>query len=140
MLSPSSKFNLKVKKTKAGFGLVTLSPIAKGETIIEYVGNKVSATNEKEGRYLFGVNKKWDIDGSPRWNTARYINHSCRPNCEAINRRDHIFIVAWRNIKPGEELGYNYGKAHFEAYIKPHGCRCVKCTVKHDPLPFGGSC
>lgn len=78
---------------------------------------------------MFSVNERIDIDGSPRFNKARYINHSCRSNCEAIERRGRVFIIAKRDIKPQEELSYNYGKEYFEAYIKPFGCRCVKCLT-----------
>ncbi len=121
---------LKTKRSSAGLGLFAAEPIAKGTTIIEYVGHRVRSTSAIENRYIFNVNKTWDIDGSPRWNTARYINHSCRPNCEAVNRRGRIFIMAKKNIQPGEELTYHYGKDYFEGYIKPAGCRCTKCVRK----------
>lgn len=108
-----------------------------GETAIEYVGNRIAACEEagRTNRYLFQVNMKWDIDGSPRWNIARYANHSCRPNCEALNRRGRIFIVARRRIQPGEELCYDYGREYVNEFIRPHGCRCVKCCEsKKDPV------
>ena len=125
-----AKTDLKVKKTSAGLGLVALAPIVKGQTVIEYVGERIPADLDRENRYIFNVNAKWDIDGSARSNTARYINHACRPNCEAINRRGRIFIVARRNIKAGEELTYHYGKDYFEGYIRSAGCRCAKCTAQ----------
>lgn len=125
MVSPS---DIKVGRSSAGLGLFAVTAIKKGETIIEYVGKRVSAKENlgENNRYIFNVNSRIDIDGSPRWNTARYVNHSCRPNCEAINRKGKIFIVAKKSIKPGEELTYNYGKEYFDAYIKPYGCRCLK--------------
>jgi SET domain-containing protein len=76
------------------------------------------------------VNSRWTIDGSPRSNTARYINHSCRPNADPMIRDRRIWIKAIRNIEPGDEITYDYGKDHFNAYIKPHGCRCDKCRAK----------
>lgn len=119
-----------VKRASAGLGLFALVPIKKGTTIIEYVGERVSTEvgDERDNRYMFNVSTKWDIDGSPRYNTARYANHSCRPNSEAINRRGRVFIVAKKNIKAGEELTYHYGKDHFEGFIKTIGCRCAKCS------------
>lgn len=122
---------IQVKRSSAGLGLFALAPIKKGTTIIEYIGERIptSEGDLRENRYMFNVNTKWDIDGSPRYNTARYANHSCRPNCEAINRSGRIFIVAKKNIKAGEEITYHYGKDHFEGFIKPMGCRCVKCDA-----------
>lgn len=121
---------LKIKRSLTGLGLFAEEAIIKGETVIEYIGKRILTTSAIDNRYIFNVNTRWDIDGSPRWNTARYINHSCRPNCEAIDRRGRIFIVAKKNIKAGEELTYNYGKEYFEGYIKPHGCRCSQCRQK----------
>lgn len=123
--------SLQVKRSYAGLGLFTNEPIRKGKTIIEYIGERVptSEGDTRDSRYIFNVNSRWDIDGSPRYNTARYVNHSCRPNCEAINRRGRVFIVAKRNIKAGEELHYHYGKDYFDGLIKVSGCRCEKCVV-----------
>ncbi|MDP2838315.1 MAG: SET domain-containing protein-lysine N-methyltransferase [Candidatus Moranbacteria bacterium] len=120
-----------VKRASAGLGLFALAPIKKGTTIIEYIGERVPTEvgDERDNRYMFNINTKWDIDGSPRHNTARYANHSCRPNCEAINRRGRIFIVAKRSINVGEELTYHYGKDHFTGFIKPLGCRCARCSL-----------
>ena len=54
-------------------------------------------------------------------------SHSCRPNCEVEIRKGRVWVMARRNIKPGEELAYNYGKNYVESFIKPIGCRCAKC-------------
>jgi uncharacterized protein len=125
-------FDLQVKRSSAGMGLFTNSAIPKGACVIEYLG--VPLTEEEEAhatsRYLFEVSARKTIDGSPRWNTARYINHSCRPNCEPEIYKGRVFIFARRAIKPGEELAYNYGPAYFKDFIEPHGCRCPKCTAK----------
>lgn len=82
------------------------------------------------GKYLFDVGKKITIDGNIPQNKARYINHSCRPNCEADGPPGRVFIFATRSIKPGEELTYDYGKEYFDEHIKPKGCRCDKCSTK----------
>jgi SET domain-containing protein len=59
--------------------------------------------------YIFTFDDRWDIDGKAISNTARYINHSCDPNCEAEITRRTIWIVALRDIQDAEELTYNYG-------------------------------
>ncbi len=122
----------KVIKTKTGLGLATKIPINKGEVIIEYLGDMISTqqANEHPNRYLFEINSRWTIDGSARSNTARYINHACKPNCEAEQRGKRIFICAKRNIKTGEELTFDYGKEYFDEYIKPVGCKCAACLSK----------
>ncbi len=127
---PSQSPYLRVKRSRAGLGLFAITPIKKGTTLIEYIGERIptSEGDLRENRYMFNINTKWDIDGSPRHNTARYANHSCRPNCEALNRRGRIFVVAKKNIKEGEEITYHYGKDHFEGFIQKIGCRCIKCS------------
>lgn len=123
--------NVKVKRSSAGLGLFAAVPIKKRETIIEYIGKRITSEEGdalENNSYIFTVNSKTDIDGSPRWNTARYANHSCRPNCESVIRGGRVFIVAMKNIQPGEELTYDYGKDYFNDFIKPFGCRCVKCA------------
>jgi SET domain-containing protein len=119
-----------IKRTGTGLGLITLKPISKGTRIIEYFGPLVpnEEVEKRTGKYFFELNDKFSVDGSPRDNIARYINHSCRPNAEAIiSRNERIWIWAKRDIKAGEELTYNYGKDYFDNVIKPMGCRCVRC-------------
>ncbi len=122
-------FEFRVGRSRTGLGLYTLSPINKGACVIEYIGRDVTEKEVEASRskYLFEVSKTRTIDGAPRWNTARYINHSCRPNCEVDIWRGHIYILAKRNIKPGEELNYNYGKDYLDTFIRPKGCKCMKC-------------
>lgn len=123
--------NLKVKKAATGLGLFTMEPIAKGTKIIEYTGEKITVdeANRRGGMYLFELNSKWLIDGKTRDNTARYINHACKSaaNCEIDIKAGHIWVIARKNIKEGEELSYDYGKEMFDTYIKPHGCKCARC-------------
>ena len=131
MKSQVTKYKLDVKKSKTGLGLFAGEPIPKGARVIEYIGEKISdeEAQKRGGQYLFEINSKWTIDGSPRYNKARYINHQCgQGNCDALNVRDHIFIYAFRNIKAGEELTYNYGEEFFEEHIKPKGCKCLNCN------------
>jgi hypothetical protein len=76
---------------------------------------------------MFELNKRWTIDGSPRWNVARYINHSCRPNCKPVGRKGKIVIVAVRQIELGEEITYNYGPEYRQFFLDNGGCRCAAC-------------
>ena len=121
-----------IKRTASGLGLFALKPIPAGERIIEYTGPLVSneeVERRTKGKYFFGVNSKWSIDGTPRTNIARYINHSCRPNCDAILSKRRVWIWSRRAIKAGEELSYDYGKEYFDEHIKPFGCKCGKCAA-----------
>ena len=125
----NSQFSVKVGRTKAGLGLYAMEPIPKGKKIIEYVGRALIDEPEDAvyNLYIFNINKKLDIDGSPRWNTARYVNHSCRPNAESDVIKGRVWIKSRRNIMLGEEITYDYGKEYWNEYIKPKGCRCEKC-------------
>lgn len=121
----------RVGRSRTGLGLFATEEIKKGGFIVEYDGPRL--TNEEvdrlgSARYLFEVNSRWTIDGSPRWNVARYVNHSCRPNAEPIELRGRIRIKARRRIQPGEEITYNYGRTYFVDFIKPVGCKCAKCV------------
>jgi SET domain-containing protein len=121
-----------IKRTGSGLGLFALKRIPAGTRIVEYTGPLVSneeVEKRTKGKYFFGVNTKWSIDGSPRSNTARYINHSCRPNCDAVVSKRRVWIWSRRAIKPGEELTYDYGKEYFDEHIKPVGCKCRKCAA-----------
>ncbi|MFH1409655.1 MAG: SET domain-containing protein-lysine N-methyltransferase [Nanoarchaeota archaeon] len=119
-------------------GIFAKKFIPKGKELIEYVGRKIS---KKEGDriadehiennkndptngkvYVFELNKRYDLDGNVPWNTARFINHSCDPNCEVVDIKSHLWITAIRDIKKGEELYYNYGY-DLEDY-QDHPCRC----------------
>ena len=124
----NAQFKLKVGRSKTGLGLFAMEPIPKGKKIIEYVGKFMidEPDDDKNSLYIFNLNKHMDLDGAPRWNTARYINHSCRPNAESDVVKGHVWIKAKKNIMLGEEIFYDYGKEYFEEYIKPKGCRCIK--------------
>ena len=128
----SSRRPFRVGRSRSGLGLFATAPIPKGRFIIRYTGPKL--TNEQadgvENQYLFELNNRWTIDGKSRGNIARYINHSCRPNAEVYFVGHAIKIRARKNIEAGAEIGYDYGKDHFNAYIKPHGCQCDKCREK----------
>lgn len=120
-----------VKRSSAGLGLFATKVIPKGTRIIEYTGPRVAneIVEQSNGKYFFGVTRKWSIDGSGRDNIARYINHSCRPNAEALISKGRVWIWSRKKIQPGEEISYDYGKEYFEGIIKDLGCKCEKCSV-----------
>ena len=72
--------------------------------------------------YIFTLNERYDINGKVSWNLAKYINHSCDPNCETDIIRGKIWINAIKDIKKGEELTYDYG--YDMHYFEDHPCRC----------------
>ena len=112
-------------------GLYANCNIKRGTKIIEYKGKLVTVKNsEKDPKfdnskaiYLFGINKKYDLDGNFSFNTARLINHSCEPNCEVFGEGLKIWIFAMKNIKKGEELSYDYGFS-FDQDYKNYPCNC----------------
>lgn len=122
-----------VKKSSAGLGLFALTDFKKGDLVIEYTGEKITEAeaNRRGGKYLFELNEKWTIDGKGRENIARYLNHSCKPNCEPEldKKEEHIYIYAKKAIKTGEELTYNYGKMYFNDLIGKNSCRCASCVA-----------
>ena len=122
----------KIKKSKIDKkGLYASCDIKKGTRIIEYKGkiitSKESETNPKfdncKAIYLFNINKRFDLDGDYKFNTARLINHSCDPNCEVFGEGMKIWIFAMKNIKKNEELSYDYGFSFDEDY-RNFPCRC----------------
>jgi uncharacterized protein len=101
-----------------GTGVFAFYQISKGTRIIEYTGERISHA-EADARYdedamayphtvLFTVDKKTVIDAGVGGNAARFINHSCEPNCEAVIADKRVFIEALRDIRRGEELTYDY--------------------------------
>ena len=119
------KVRVRVGKSRiAGQGLFTAQDIKQDTRIIQYVGERISkaesAKRIDEGNvYIFTFSGQYDIDGQVLSNTARYINHSCAPNCITELTRRTIWIVALRDIHAGEELTFNY-----RYDVKKHRCHC----------------
>lgn len=124
-------------------GIFAAADIEPDERIIRYLGEKITKAEserraqerEQKGRrygsglvYIFELNKRYDIDGYCKGNIARYINHSCDPNCEAVNIRGEIWIVAKKRISKGEELSYDYGYDLADALTHPCNCGTSKCV------------
>lgn len=129
-----------VKRSIDGLGLFATAPIKKGSFIIEYKGPLLSddEVDKKGGKYLFALGKNWTISGDSRENIARYINHSCiGTNCQPVQYALRIKIRATRNIKPGQELYYDYGKEYYDEFIKGR-CQCKKHKGKKGPQPYRG--
>lgn len=119
---------VKAKRGLAGLGLFAMEDIKKGEKIIEYIGNilnKKEADEAPANMYLFEVNRNKTIDGSVRWNIARYCNHSCDGNAESEIRKGKVYIVAIKDIKAGDEIVYDYGEEFYKEYIAKKGCKCT---------------
>jgi uncharacterized protein len=130
---PSSR--LRIGRSPTGLGLFATKPIKRAGYIATYRGRLLSTeeADRREGRgarYMFKLNSRWTIDGSPRWNLARYINHSCQPNAKPIGRKGGIAIVALRGIESGEEITYDYGREYLDKFLKSKGCRCAACRQK----------
>jgi SET domain-containing protein len=122
-----------------GRGVYATTFIPKETKIIEYVGELIDKDeSEKRGVsqhakslktgdaavYIFTLSRKYDIDGDVPWNTARLINHSCAPNCEAWVEGRKIFIHSLKDINAGEELTFDYG-FDVDCY-EDHPCLCGK--------------
>ncbi len=127
--------SFRVGRAKTGLGLFATRFIKKRTRIVEYKGRKIpndeaERREAKGARYMYELSKNFTLDGSSRKNVARYINHSCRPNSESLIYRGRVFIRAVRNIKPGDEINYHYGKDYYEAFIGKAKCKCVTCTLR----------
>ena len=150
----TKSFNLKVRtnaKTKTaprrfvvrksgihGRGVFALVDIPRGTRLIEYLGERMSH-KEADRRYgdlhdgsahtmLFAANDDVVIDATQWGSSARWINHSCGPNCEAVEDEGRVFIETKRAIRAGDELGYDYeliveGR-QTEKLKREHACCC----------------
>lgn len=121
-----------------GKGVFAAADIKKGSPIIEYKGQHISQdeANELYGEdndghhhtVLFTIDDDYVIDANSKGNDARFINHSCDPNCEAMQYGQRIFIEAIKNIKKDEELTYDYhlqvDKPHTKSKLKQYVCHC----------------
>ena len=122
----------KIQKSKIdNKGLYASQDIRKGTKIIQYKG-KIITTKQSDNNpkfdnnkaiYLFNLNKRYDLDGDFKFNTARLINHSCDPNCEVLGEGLKLWIYAMKNINKGDELSYDYGFT-FDQDFRQFPCKC----------------
>jgi SET domain-containing protein len=112
------------------YGCYTTAPIRKGTLVVEYVGERLTndqADDLYDGlpqTYLFGLNSgKHVVDG---YGVAAFINHSCQPNCETDIIGGRVWIIAQRDIEPGEELTYDYNLYDGDDEA-PCLCRARRC-------------
>lgn len=106
--------------------------IPAGTPVIEYVGERIGKAEsarrcEAENPYIFILDETWDLDGAVAWNPARFLNHSCGPNCEAQREGHRLLIVAKRPIEAGEELTFNYGYGLDSWRDYPCACGANNC-------------
>lgn len=132
------------RSTVHGNGVFAVRDIAEGETLVEYKGEVISwkealrrhphDPDQPNHTFYFHIDDKRVIDGKVDGNAARWINHSCAPNCEADEVDGRIFIKALRDIPAGEELNYDYGLIIDEPYtpelLAEFACWCGAETCR----------
>ncbi len=131
-----------------GRGVFAKRKIGTGSRIIEYTGKRITEKQAEKRTgldpenpfhtFFFSLESGKMIDGGDGGSDARWINHSCAPNCEAQEEKGHVFIHALRDIKRGEELSYDYGLVIDERMTKTlkqnYGCRCGAEDCRHTML------
>ena len=145
-LASRSQFRTR-RSSRHGLGVFAVKPIRAGTRIIEYTGELIShdegerryptppvGHEEAEHTYLLQLDDDRVIDANVGGNDARFINHSCAPNCEPMAAGDHMWIVSVRNIRVGEELAYDYAieldEPHTPVRKKRFPCRCGARTCR----------
>jgi uncharacterized protein len=131
-----------------GKGVFALRALRAGETLIEYRGEMINwkealrrhphDPKDPNHTFYFHIDEDHVIDAKHGGNAARWINHSCEPNCRAEQRGLQVFIEAQRDIAAGEELFYDYGLIIDERYTpklkKQYECRCGSASCRHTML------
>jgi len=128
-----------------GVGAFAIRAIRKGTRLIEYTGERIT-NDEADARYpddesqarhhtfLFAIDDDVVVDAAVDGNEARFINHSCAPNCDAVIDEERIWIEAIRDIAPGEELAYDYAfvleERHTPAAKRRYPCNCGALTCR----------
>ncbi len=127
-----------------GKGAFATVPIAAGTRLIEYAGERLTpdeadarypdVAGERHHTFLFAVDDHLVIDAAVNGNDARWINHSCDPNCDAVIEDDRIWIETIRDVEPGEELAYDYAyvlpERHTPAAKRRYPCSCAAPTCR----------
>ena len=135
-----------------GLGAFATRRIRQGTRIIEYTGERLTPSaaaarydddrREPPHVLLFTVDQRTFIDAGVGGNEARYVNHSCAPNCEAVIEQGRVYLEALRTITAGEELTYDYqlecGRRPRAEWERRYACRCGAATCRGTmlaPLP-----
>lgn len=130
---PETEWAVFGKSQIHGFGGFARRDVPKGTRIIEYVGEVIdkqesvrrcAANNE----FIFSLDEERDLDGSVPWNPARFLNHSCAPNCDAEVLEGRIWVISNRDISAGEELTFNYGFDLEDYRDYPCSCGAPQCV------------
>ncbi|MBI2795255.1 MAG: SET domain-containing protein-lysine N-methyltransferase [Gemmatimonadetes bacterium] len=127
-----------------GLGAFATERIAPGVRLIEYAGERLTpaaaearypdAEGERHHTCLFAIDDEVVIDAAVNGNEARFINHSCAPNCDAVIDAGRIWIETIHDIEPGEELAYDYAyvltERHTPAAKRRYPCHCGAATCR----------
>ena len=127
-----------------GLGAFATWPIPAATRLIEYTGEKLTPAeadarypdddSERHHTYLFAIDNDLVIDAAVGGNAARFINHSCDPNCDAVIEESRIWIETIRNVEPGEELAYDYAyileERHSPAAKRKFPCNCAAANCR----------
>ncbi len=110
-----------------GQGGFARADIPAGSPIIEYTGERIDKQEslrrcEQNNTFIFYLNDQFDLDGSAEGNLAKWLNHSCAPNCDVELIEDRLWVVARSHIRAGEELTFNYG--YDLESLREHPCHC----------------
>ena len=121
-----------------GLGAFATRFIAAGTRLVEYAGERLTpsaadarypdANDARHHTFLFAIDDDVVIDAAVGGNEARFINHSCDPNCDAVIEHSRIWIETIRDVSPGEELAYDYAyvleERHTPAAKRRYPCHC----------------
>lgn len=127
-----------------GLGAFATTPIAAGSRLVEYAGERLTpaeadarypdVAGERHHTFLFAIDDDIVIDAAVNGNEARFINHACDPNCDAVIEGQRIWIDAIRDIRIGEELAYDYAyildERHSPAAKRRFPCHCGASTCR----------
>lgn len=116
-----------------GLGAFATHVLVKGMRVAEYVGERITKAEslrrcELGNGFIFALDDQFDLDGDTEKNPARLFNHSCAPNCETEYQDGRIWIIARRDIAPGEEITFNYGYTLEEYREHPCHCGAAECA------------
>lgn len=121
-----------------GLGAFATEHIGSGTRVVEYAGERLTPaqadarypddSDDRHHTFLFAIDDDFVIDAAVDGNEARFINHSCDPNCDAVVDDGRIWIETIRDVEPGEELAYDYAfvleERHSPAAKRRYPCNC----------------